>query len=91
MLSASVLRVRCGECPGKGAGPSQRLCPTYHKETLSVDRPGRNQPVRPFGSKDLCTRLYPLEGLSSEQAAEDKVLFVLMICDPVGQELTAQG
>lgn len=48
--------------------------------------------MRPFGSKDLCTRLYPLDGLLfSEQAAKDKVLFVLMICDPVGQELTAQG
>lgn len=57
-----------------------------------MDRPGRNQLVRPFGSKDLHTRLYPLEGLlCTEQAAKDKVLFVLMICDPVGQELTAQG
>lgn len=44
----------------------------------------------------LAPRIYalgstPSKASSSEQAAKDKVLFVLMICDPVGQELTAQG
>lgn len=67
-MSVVVPRLRRRKRPGEGGGTPRSLRPSRHQETCSLDRPGRNQPVRMsereangnqssgFSSKDLHTR-----------------------------------
>lgn len=68
-VCVSVPRLRCGECPGKRGGPPRSLRPSRHQETCTLDRRGRNLPLRlsgqvahdinpqvSAGSEDLHTR-----------------------------------